>query len=623
MRRNTGRNTVMRRIRKLALALTACLGFAVVAPMYFAERRLDDSFAIASVSAAPRDLHVLTLPVRLSSTPDLILMRGVVYDFGPMSGPTAGTVQPASTADPAGATPPALMSQVLLESPVFSLNAAGRRAMIAASRGEAEGAELEPVSEVAGDPQPMLPVLRQIASLGYDLITIRRGTLNITMLDGSVEALTDIQAEIKTTPQGKVTGQGGFTVRGQRVAFDAALPPPTDKTLPPLRRPLQLSFKSPLLQGSFDGYADLADDLQLSGKTEISALSLRSLARWFGLPLPYAESFGAATIKGELTWARRSLAFEKAHIEVDGNDGNGRLVLNLGDDRPLLEATLDFAALNLTPYIEATRTQLFGFELPVTWGSPFDISLPMIRHLDADMRISARRVALKDYTLGQGAATITAQSGKLHADIAELELPSGSLSAQVTAIMSEAVPRYALRAKIENLEAASATALFTKSAALSGVGTLSLDLTSTGRSLAEVTRRLSGKATLAMPEGGRMALDLAAMRPAAQTGGVRGLAQLAKAHTHLDRLEARALIIDGVAFTEDVQARAGDMALALVGRLGLVDGNIDARLMLKPNLPADQPLRLSDAAVKTLTLRGSWSKLDVLTEDNNLGGLLR
>ena len=289
-------------------------------------------------------------------------------------------------------------------------------------------------------------------------------------------------------------------------------------------------------------------------------------------------------------------------------------MLNLGAARPLLEATLDFAALNLTPYIEAARTQIFGFELPVSWGASFDISLPMIRHLDADLRISARRLTLKSYVLGHGAATITAQAGKLHADIAELELPSGTLSAQVTAIMSEALPRYAVRAKIENLEIGSASAMVAGAPALSGRATLAVDLTGTGYSLADVAKRLSGKAALTMPEGGRMALDLKAVRAAAK-GGVHGWAELAKSPTSLDRLEARALIIDGVAFAEEVQARAGDVALALTGRLGIVDGNMDARLMLKAGAPADQALRLADAAVETVTLRGPWASPEVRGED--------
>src|SRR5262249_5324232 len=328
------------------------------------------------------------------------------------------------------------------------------------------------------------------------------------------------------------------------------------------------SFNAGLVQGTFDGYADLSEDVQLSGQTELSVSSLRRVGRWFGLPLFQTEGFNAASIRGDLTWARRSLAFDKARITVDGNEGTGRLVLNTGTERPLVEATLDFAALNLTPYVDAARTQFFGFELPMTWSASFDVSLPVTRYLDAAMRISAKRVTLRDYSCGQGGATITAQAGKLHADIAELELSSGTLSAQVTAIMSELAPRYALRAKIDNMEAGPASSRLLGAPALSGRASVSLDLTSTGYSLSEISRRLSGKAALSMPEGGRVAVDLKAVRQAAKAGA-QGWAALAKSHTNVQRLEARALIIDGVAFAEEAQARAGDVAVTLAGRLGL------------------------------------------------------
>src|SRR5262245_12747558 len=123
----------MRRLRRLGLALLACLVFAVVAPLYFADRRIDESFAIATnVSAAPRDLHVITVPVRLSDAPDLTLMRAVIYDYGPSA---PGSSVPGVAGGPA--------SQAILEGPVFTLNASGRRAALAVSRGEAEGAPTE------------------------------------------------------------------------------------------------------------------------------------------------------------------------------------------------------------------------------------------------------------------------------------------------------------------------------------------------------------------------------------------------------------------------------------------------------------------------------------------------
>jgi len=575
-------NTVIRRLRKPALALGACVGFGVLAPMYLAERASDDSFAGSAVLASPRDLYVITVPVRLSSAPDLTLNRAVIYDYGQ-------------------SVPPGGVSQVVLDGPVLSLNAAG----LGATEGPG-GIEAEPVP----------PLIQQIGALGFDVVAIRRGTLHVVMGDGDVETLTDIQAEVKKDRRGQIASQGSFTVRGQRLAFDTTFGQP-DKTQPQ-RWPLQVSFKASLLQGTFNGHADLSEGLQLVGQTELAITSLRRVGRWFGLPLYVTEGFNATTVKGDLTWARRSLAFEKARIAVDGNEGNGRLALNLAGDRPLLEATLDFANLNLTPYLDAARTQLFGFELPVTWGASFDTSLPMIRYLDADMRISANRIALKDLGFGQGGATVTAQAGKLHADIAEVELPSGgSLSAQVTAIMTEAVPRYAVRAKVESLEMGPATARLLGSPALTGRAGLTFDLTSTGYTLTELTRRLSGKAALSMPEGGRLALDLRAVRQAAKAGQ-RGWAALARSHTNVERLEARSLIIDGVAFAEDIQARAGDLALALAGRLGLVDGNMDARLVLKPGAPSDASQKPADAgASEVVTLRGPWPDPMLRAEDSD------
>jgi AsmA protein len=434
----------------------------------------------------------------------------------------------------------------------------------------------------------------------FERLIIRGGTLNVTMADGSVETLRDVEAEVARR-NGQIESKGSFTVRGQRLAFVTTLGQPPDKKSP-LRRSVQATFKGSLLQGSFDGHLDLAPDLQLTGTAEMSTPSLRRIGRWFGIPLQTTDGFNAATIKAELTWARRSLAFEKARLIVDGSEANGRLVLNLGGERPLIDATLDFSELDLTPHIEAARLQLFGFDLPGTSWPSFDISLPVIRHLDADLRISARKVALKGYAFGQGAAAITAYAGKLQADITELELSSGTLSAQITAIMSELVPRYALRAKIEKIDAGPASTLLLGAAALTGRATVTADLTSAGYSLHEIVKRLSGKVALTLPEGGRLALDAKTLHEAAKAG-TRGWTRLARSPASVEKLEARALIIDGVAFAEITQAGSGNLSLAASGRLGLDDGNMDMRLSWKSTLPADQASRRAGAAV---SLRGPW-----------------
>ena len=586
------RKTVISRLRKLTLALLACLLFAVLAPLYFSDHRSDEPFAISSVFASPRDMHVLSAPVRLSDAPDLTLNRGVAYAY-----------------DNSGAASGSASSKIVLDGPVFTLNAAGLRATTPQVGASLSSTDLGPVS----------PLIEQIVALGYDLITIRRGTLHVTAFDGTLETISDIQAEITGRRKGQIAGRGSFTIRGQRLAFDATISQPSDKRLP-LRWPLKATLKGSLVEASFDGHADVAEDLQLSGLAEVSTPSLRRVGRWFGLPLHATEGFNATSIKGQLEWARRSLAFEKAKITVDGNEANGRLALNLSSERPLVDATLDFTSLNLTPYVEAARVQFFGFDLPATSWSSFDLSLPMIRYVDGDLRVSARKITLKGYVFGQGAATITAQSGKLQADITELELNSGTATAQVMAIMSEAMPRYALRGKLENIDAGSATAMWLGGTALTGRATLTADLTSTGYSPTEIIKRLSGKSSLTIADGGRLAIDLKALRDAAKTGETPGWGKLGKSQISVDQLEARALIIDGVAFAEAVQARSGTVGLAASGRFGLGDGNMELRLILKPNVPTDRPLKSADmTGGEVINLRGPWQEPVVRGEDTDFG----
>jgi hypothetical protein len=120
-----------------------------------------------------------------------------------------------------------------------------------------------------------------------------------------------------------------------------------------------------------------------------------------------------------------------------------------------------------------------------------------------------------------------------------------------------------------------------------------------------------------MPEGGRMALDLRSARDAAKAGEVQGWRALAKGqHASIDQLEARALIIDGVAFADTALMRSGSMGLGVSGRAGLTDGQLDLRLLVKPGVPTDRALTPSDlSGGDTIVLRGSWNEPTLRRDD--------
>ena len=571
------RKNVISRLTTLVLATVACLLLALLAPILFARRAVDEPFAGSSVMASPRDLHVVTTPVRLSEAPDLILNRGVLYADG-------------------NATAGMQTSRFVLDAPVFTLNASGFRAA---------GVSFEsgPMSAA------FAPLVEQLTLMGFDTLAVQRGTAHITSQDGTTETISDIDAELTGRRKGVIGARGSMKVRGQRLTFDGMLAQVADKTTP-LRWPAKLSVKGELLDASFDGQLDVAEDLQITGQAEISTPSIRRAARWFGVPIPTAAGLNAAAFKGQFTWARRSLSVEDAKITLDGNEASGALALNVAGERPLIDGTLAFNAIDLTPYREAMRSQSFVFERLTSSWSEFDLSFPTIKYFDADLRISAPKIAMSGFGFGRGAAAITVRSGKMIADIAELELAAGArASAQVAIDTNDGSPTYSLRGRVENFEAGQASAAVFGATVLAGRSTLVLDVASHGETPAQVMRRLSGKASLAMPEGGRLALDIKALRGAVTAEASSGWGALGKGQTSLEQVEARAMLRDGVLFADVVRGAAGSIGLGAVGQVDIVDGRLDLNIAVKPNVPTDRPLTSADlAGGETVSLRGSWQE---------------
>src|SRR5215831_19405168 len=302
------RKHVISRFATFVLTTLACLLLATLAPSLFNSRTIDEPFAGYAVMASPRDLHVVTTPIRLSTAPDLTLSRGTLYADG----------------NAAAGTP---ISRFVLDAPVFNLNASGAL----------HESDLESTLErtLANTVAPAL--VEQLQAMGFDTLTVRQGTLLVTAGDGTSETIGEIEAELSGRRKGEITGHGSFAFRGQRLGFDGTLTQPTEKALS-ARWPAKLTLKGDLLEATLDGRIDVAQDLQLGGQIELTSPSLRRTARWLGAPVPVADGLNALSVKGQLNWRARSIAVEDAKVAIDGNEATGALVLNLTGERPLIDA---------------------------------------------------------------------------------------------------------------------------------------------------------------------------------------------------------------------------------------------------------------------------------------------
>jgi AsmA protein len=568
------RMSVISRLKTLVLAMLACVLLALIAPLFLATRVVDEPFSGYSVLASPRDLHVVAKPVRLSAAPDLTLTRGVLYADG----------------NAALGTP---ISRFVLDGPVFYLNASGLAAT-AGFDGDVVGPEAAATAAL----------LEQFKSLAFDTLTIRRGTLYVMTSGGPAETIADIQAEVAGSRKGHVSGKGSFILRGQRLTFEVSLVPPADKAAAPLWLS-KLTLKGLLIDATFDGSIDVSGDLKVQGYTELTAASLRRIVRWLGPPVPISEGLNAVSLKGQLSWARGTVTVEKAKVSVDGADAVGTVGFSYGGEHPAIDGTLAFNTLDLTPYFEALRSQSYVFDRHTWVWSAFDFSFPLLTYFDADLRLSAASLAFKGVPLGRSAASIAVRSGKLSANIVELELPTGTASGRLTADVSEFPPRYALRGKIDNFEPAAAAAWLTGLPLLSGRSVLKVDLKSAGQTPREVLKGLTGKVGLSLAENGKLGLDLRAIRPG--TERVANPLQLVKGATSIDALQARANLVDGLLVAEHVEARAAAHTISASGSANLLDHTLDLRLLVEParekaGLPPDA------AGSASLSLSGPWAQ---------------
>jgi AsmA protein len=566
------RISVISRLKTLVLAMLACVLLALIAPLFLATRSVDEPFSGYSVLASPRDLHVITKPVRLSSAPDLTLSRGVLYADG----------------NAALGTP---ISRFVLDGPVFYLNASGLAAAAAGFDSEV----------VAPEAAATAPLLDQFIAMGFDALTIRRGTLYVMTADGAAETIADIQAEVLASRKGQVSGKGSFALRGQRLSFETSLVPPADKAAPLWLS--KLGLRGALVDATFDGSIDVAGDLKVQGYAELNAANLRRIVRWFGPPVPVSDGLNAVSLKGQLSWARGTVTVEKAKVSVDGSEAAGTLGFTYTGERPAIDGTLAFNTLDLTPYFEALRSQSYVFDRHTWSWSAFDFSFPILSYFDADLRLSAAALAFKGVPVGRSAASIAVRSGKLIANIVELELPMGTASGRLTADVSDFPPRYALRGKIDNFEPAPVATWLTGLPLLSGRSVLKLDLKTTGQTPTEVLKGLAGTVGLNLAEGGKLGLDLRAIRAGAET--VANPSQLVKGATGIDALEARAKLVDGLLVTEHVQAKAAGHSISASGSANLLDRTLDVRLLVQPAPGEKAPP--SEAGSAGLILNGPWA----------------
>ncbi|MGE0629050.1 MAG: AsmA-like C-terminal region-containing protein [Hyphomicrobiaceae bacterium] len=573
------------RNRRLMVAGLAIIGWLVVgltAPIII---NLSTSKAIFpdSVIAAQRDTYTIDETIRLSGIPGIEVQRGTLVQVS-KADKAAAVGSPATLSLPPNA-------HLTLENATISLGGIGGPAAV----------------HSMSDDDP--PLLRALVQGKYETLELKHCVVHVALAGGRLEPSSDVNAKVQVKRKGVVGIKGTARLRGRRVAFDLTISGiVADKSAAGIAMPLKLELKAGIADARFEGRLLVGKDLELRGNGDIDVNSGRELARWLGVYWTAGPGLQNIRAKGEVSIANRVLAFDKAVFKMDGNQASGALALEFGKERPLLSGTLAMQTLDATKYLPS-ETKDGAARESFNWASfaAGVLTVPLGRHLDADVRISAEKLSFDKFAFGETAAAISLRDGQLLADFAETRFGGGTGGGQITADFSGFVPRMTLRGKLQDVDLGNVSTLVAGKPVVKAQSTIVADLSSQGFTLQELLGELSGKVGVTSSSSGSMSVDLKTLAASAKPYHVVGWGAAGKGSTTFEKLDLKLVLRDGVLLTETAEILTAQEVWSVTGVLNMPSSRLDLRVMksIKAQPPVKAGQVLERASVIELT--GPWS----------------
>jgi AsmA protein len=329
-------------------------------------------------------------------------------------------------------------------------------------------------------------------------VHVRAGELIVPTAAGP-ETVKNINAHFDASGRaGSVSGFGKLVWRDEAIRFALDSGTVANAADGP-ELPIALTLNSDPFKARISGTASLDHGFGLDGDMQAEVDDVRRLLVWMGIPVAEGQGLKGLTASGAFHLAGPSLSFDDGTFSLDGNNAVGLLAVTAGP-RPRVEGTLAFDRLTLDPYLAASQTDAGQRGAPSpSVGSPFD--WPLVRYLDADLRLSAGEINAGALKLGRGAITVTAKQGVIVGELGELELCGGSAAGRAGLDLTQPAKRLTLIASLTDITAESCLQQLALGIPFKGVGRLKTEVATEGRDGDELLKALSGSLKVSARDG--------------------------------------------------------------------------------------------------------------------------
>jgi AsmA protein len=280
-----------------------------------------------------------------------------------------------------------------------------------------------------------------------------------------------------------------------------------------------LSVSSKNVSLKYDGAVTTLDPLVLGGDTVLDVPSVRDLAEWVGQPINAAgDGFGPLNISGKVGVNASKYSFTGATIVFDKINGVGDFSIDLGGKVPDIVGKLALETLDLNPYMSADdQTSSSGAQTSTAKSGSAEkwdttpIDLAGLNDLNAKFDLSVQEILVNKIKIGSSALATTLKNGILDVGLNELNLYEGTGRGNVRVNAQNPTLKVSNSLTIENVQL---QPLLTDAAdfeKLSGKGLVQVDVTTSGKSQADMVNALNGDGQILFEDGSISGINLAAM----------------------------------------------------------------------------------------------------------------
>lgn len=391
-------------------------------------------------------------------------------------------------------------------------------------------------------------------------------------LGASAEQISDLSfnTEIKDIRQ-PISVEGDLTWKTERIAFAGSVLPLD--FLNGNGGAVRLSINSNRLDASYAGSVNLNGNVR--GNARVNTASLGGLLAWLG-------QSGDANLKdfsyaGDIAVSDKNIAFSNGDIVFNGikASGNGEVSLT---GKTSINTNLAFGTLDLKELLAGGSSGANGNAASAGRGDTTPIDLSPLRSLNADINISASKLAYGKVHTGPTRTSLVIKDG-----IARLQLPQtpfyeGTVLADIVADGSGDVPSIKLASKLSNI---AALPLFRDAADFRRIeGTLNAEINTfgSGKTTDQLTRSLNGNAVARFADGAIIGVDIAKIYNSVSAVLSGEYKQNASDKTRFTEMGLSFKIDKGVATTDDIKLLGPLVRMDGAGTVDLAGQTINMRL---------------------------------------------